>query len=591
MSQQILDSIVSQDPRHFDALLSLSLLSDVRHDYASFARYIGRALEANPNHAQAWIYQGMCHERSGDIQAALSALARAQELDPEGDIGKDAAQQTEMLRRNLGCPLLPGSCWQEAAPKVLGQRPRRKPPCLEERFLVPPRPIFKGQWCIQAWDDALGSDLLASVLKSVDDFGIYLHRNPKHCRTFWLARDAEPKTAAELAGCILLKLLGHTREDFAGIEWWCKNQSASLGAHFHYDMAVADGNLYRPAYSSVLYLADVGGPTVVLDQAADIHSPQWPEVPQEGYLAMPSINRWMVFPGELRHGMIPVDEDVRPRFVILYNFWSSHRPSGPNCQVPDFTNYSPVSAKAPTAAHILPGEQLDALARSEEVRLVGEPGGSVALAVEALSSPADFESGSTFGELQLRLPMPSLRRMRAGPRDAGVFQLPWRQLAGEVLGGSGRAPGGAPPALGERLALWELRGEGQLLQRRALDILAWLQSAFITKAEELAHGELAKAVGQGNDDCKLGLTSLTRYIKEDLKHQLSNSELNGAFFTQKPLFIEARPCDLTTLHKALYNELKSRLQKGGFAKAVCNPLEDPHHGLVMQWTGLQTHVG
>jgi len=595
MSRQILDSIVSQDPQHFDALLSLSLLSDVCHDYPSFADYIGRALEVNPDHAQAWIYQSMCHERRGDIDATLAALARAQDLDPDGAVGRDAAQQMSMLRRNRGCPLLPGTCWREAAPRILGQRPRRAPPQLDERCLSPPRPLFRGQWCIRAWDDALGPDLLAPLRRSVDDLGTYLHRNPKQCRTFWLARDAEPKTAAELAGRVLLeKLLGQRREDFVGIEWWCKNQSANLGAHFHYDMAVADGGFHRPAYSSVLYLANEGGPTVVLDQAADMHSPQWPQVPQEGYVVMPRINRWMVFPGELRHGMMPVDEDIRPRFVILYNFWSSHQPSGPNCQVPDLASYSPVSAKAPTAAHLLPAAQLDALVQSEGARSPGEPGGPTAVAVEALVSPADFECGSDFGELAVRMPMPSLRRMREGPRDAAAFHLPWRRLAGEVLGRSSEAPavgGGCPLALVERLPLWELRDEGQLLRRRASDIRAWMQSAFVAKAEELARAELVKAVERRSDDCKLGLASLARYICEDLRQRPCTSELNGAFFRRKPLFVEAGPCDLATLHKALYDELKSRLRAEGFGKATCHPAEDGHHGLVMNWVGLHACGG
>lgn len=28
-------------------------------------------------------------------------------------------------------------------------------------------------------------------------------------------------------------------EDYEGIEWWCRNQCASMGAHFHYDTAIS----------------------------------------------------------------------------------------------------------------------------------------------------------------------------------------------------------------------------------------------------------------------------------------------------------------------------------------------------------------
>ena len=34
--------------------------------------------------SRSFLYQAMCHERSGDIEAAIAALTRAYELDPEG---------------------------------------------------------------------------------------------------------------------------------------------------------------------------------------------------------------------------------------------------------------------------------------------------------------------------------------------------------------------------------------------------------------------------------------------------------------------------------------------------------------------------
>jgi len=603
-AKQILRSVISQDPTHFDALFNLAHVFDVCHEFDEFEDYITKAVKAKPEHAQAWIYKAMCEERRGDFEANLACLARAQDLDPAGPVGQDAAQQIEMNRRNLGCPLLHRPCLDESAPRITAQQPRQQPVSLDSSSLVPPRSFLRGEHCVRVVDNMFGPKLLTCLHECVDDIGQYLHRNPRHCRTFWLAREMRPRTAAELAGRLLLeKVLACRIEDFVGIEWWCKNQTANLGAHFHYDMAVADGAYWRPTYSSVLYLSDHGGPTVISDQAADLHHPQWPEIPQEGYLVMPRFNRWTIFPGELRHGCMPVDDDRTHRYVILYNFWTSHRPSGPNCQEPDLSHYLPISARAPTAKYLLPEDQLNDLTRSEEARLIPHmsPGGEDAagagglprpVPVETLASPADFEDSSTFGELPLAMPMPSLGFLRQ--QQAPVFHIMWGQLASEYLcrvGSRSHLDGSYIPRLSERLPLWEIRDEGQKLQRRVADILAWHGSAFTTKAKELAQAEVVKALERESDDCKLGLGSLTTYIRNDLKHELSISELNGAYFARNMPRVEAQPCNIETLHDALFDVIEADLHSAGFCVVECGRVPDSHHGLIMSCTGIRPLAG
>lgn len=84
------------------------------------------------------------------------------------------------------------------------------------------------------------------------------------------------RSAAELAGRALLRLLGQDHQQYRGIEWWCRNQAAQMGAHFHYDTAISgcegaavSSESLRPTLSSVLYLGDVGGPTMILNQGLD----------------------------------------------------------------------------------------------------------------------------------------------------------------------------------------------------------------------------------------------------------------------------------------------------------------------------------
>merc|ERR1712232_971794 len=59
-ARQILEGIVKLEPDCFEALLQLAFVSDVDHDQAGFERWLDKALAANPRHAQAWIYKGMC---------------------------------------------------------------------------------------------------------------------------------------------------------------------------------------------------------------------------------------------------------------------------------------------------------------------------------------------------------------------------------------------------------------------------------------------------------------------------------------------------------------------------------------------------
>ncbi|CAE8676821.1 unnamed protein product, partial [Polarella glacialis] len=250
---------------------------------------------------------------------------------------------------------------------------------------------------------------------------------------------------------LLTEVLGHKVDDFVGIEWWCKNQSARLGAHFHYDSALQDGGLARPAYSSVLYLSDAGGPTVVLDQVADLHSAKWPEVPQEGHVVMPRASRYMVFPGELRHGCMSIDDCREPRFVVLFNFWSYHTPSGPSCQQPDFSSYLPVSASAVAARWLLPEQELRRLAEESDQSRRRGLGERSQIPVESCSADELAESGCTFGELPFAMPMPSLLRLKQGPTGAAVLRIPWLEVASDVLGAAEPLQGG----VARRLRLWE----------------------------------------------------------------------------------------------------------------------------------------
>ncbi|CAE8620869.1 unnamed protein product [Polarella glacialis] len=312
-----------------------------------------------------------------------------------------------------------------------------------------PRPVFEESAppAVAVWDDALSPELFRRVRESIDDLCVWRVKSPSGLCTFWLPREAQPKTAAEVAGRALLKLLGHKPEEFVGIEWWCRNQSAIMGAHFHYDTALSvPGSSHReveertdfrrPTYSSVLYLGDVGGPTVVLDQVAD-RSGHSPPVPHAGCSVATKRNRYLAFPGELRHGGVSFGShsgvDCRePRFVILYNFWKDFAPGPPACQTPDFSHYRPVCSTAPTARHLLVPE--------EAVRLLNCPHDSSParrVTPSLVVKPEEMDHSVPVEDLPTSLPMPS-KEVLSATHGQGVLRLEWGQAARQLLASDGK---------------------------------------------------------------------------------------------------------------------------------------------------------
>jgi len=575
----VLRSAVDQDPQCFDALFQLGFACDVAHEHVEFLNTMCKTVEVNPTHAQSWLFRGLAESRLADHDAALKSFARAVLLDQHGTVGKDASLQLGILQRNMRCPLMSRSCWDVAAPLICSQQPRQ---AASLKTFFPPRPLFRSQ-SVHVWDGALSPPLLARLFESVDDLSTYLLRNPQNQTTCWLPREATPRTAAEVAGRALLHhVLGLRTEDFLGIEWWCKNQAAGLGAHFHYDNACADKGLHRPTFSSVLYLADEGGPTVVLDQAADLQNPQWPQVPQEGFVVMPRVNRWMVFPGELRHGALSVDDDVKSRWVVLYNFWTSHRPGLPNCQIPDFRSYKPVSAYAPTARHLLPPIEIVQLAHGEEHRERS------CVQLDTLDV-GDTTCSSDCGELPCAMPMPSLSCMR----PARALYIPWRRLAADITGT--RDPF---PSLQSRLLSWEREprssnrsgsrpvelATSELCKRKEV-ICSWLSSRFLTTARGLIRDALAKSVACGQDECKMSLASLSKYIADN-EGGPSTCELDGAYLTQNCILLKASTCDHRTLQGAIFDAIKHEFPSGFHAD--CQRVYDEKLQLIMRCTNLRS---
>jgi hypothetical protein len=106
---------------------------------------------------------------------------------------------------------------------------------------------------------------------------------------------------------LVQEVLGEKANAICAYEWWAHSRHASLGhaLHFDTDKATIDNGetVHHPILSSVLHLTGdataTSGATIVLDQAPNSRSAQvcWRSVPQQ--------NTFMVFPGDLLHGVLP----------------------------------------------------------------------------------------------------------------------------------------------------------------------------------------------------------------------------------------------------------------------------------------------
>lgn len=97
--------------------------------------------------------------------------------------------------------------------------------------------------------------------------------------------------------------------EICAYEWWVHSRSnqANLGHMLHFDTDEADlegkKEVHHPLVSSVLHLTGDGsssGTTIILDQA-----PQSKDVAPVCWRSIPQDNTYMIFPGDLLHGVLP----------------------------------------------------------------------------------------------------------------------------------------------------------------------------------------------------------------------------------------------------------------------------------------------
>ncbi|KNC48398.1 JmjC domain-containing protein 4 [Thecamonas trahens ATCC 50062] len=132
------------------------------------------------------------------------------------------------------------------------------------------------------------------------------------------------------------QVLGLNDDEWAGGEWWIQDRAADNVLHFHADCAEGREETtlsMHPLVSTVLYLTDVGGPTVVYNASVAPSGGDYdpfrlePASPSSGAVVWPRLGRMLAFDGRLIHGVAHDDPpSSAKRVTLLINFWR-HRPN------------------------------------------------------------------------------------------------------------------------------------------------------------------------------------------------------------------------------------------------------------------------
>jgi hypothetical protein len=207
--------------------------------------------------------------------------------------------------------------------------------------------------------------------------------HPRHKELRWFDLAAKPRTLFEQVILGLRPQVPASDRD-VGAEWWMRSQRADSGFKFHFDRdEVRADRVVSPRRSSILYLSETGGPTLIVDVGPDDD-----RAPVHGLAVHPRPGRFATFPGTLLHGVLPDEKSRWPRVAMFINWWT-HRPEAPvqelpagvrkistplrrgvRCQPPNAPREAPVPFRA---RDVLPDEEWLALVRCEARTLARRP--------------------------------------------------------------------------------------------------------------------------------------------------------------------------------------------------------------------------
>jgi len=198
---------------------------------------------------------------------------------------------------------------------------------------------------IRVFDEALPSALFDRIVSAVRDIG---SENLKdgYNTNFWFPRHMQPSNIAEETIAALTKL-ADPPANCIGTEWWLGRLKYGKKLRLHFDRDLTRSRKFGeheyPLYGSILYLnAFPSSPTVILGQipGSDPRT-KIPKKPAYRESVQAVANRYAVFRGNLRHGVVPDTDSINRsdgsehqseelRLSLLVNYWHV-RPMPPIC--------------------------------------------------------------------------------------------------------------------------------------------------------------------------------------------------------------------------------------------------------------------
>lgn len=204
------------------------------------------------------------------------------------------------------------------------------------------------KWYLRAPDTDCAVPFVAAdgILRPDEAAQLYAAYSGRSGGEFWFGRSDEPRDILEAA---VLRLFEYDLQHIlpvgvaatvAGVSWRIVDLDLRQRQHtFHFDSdegtdyAVENAPLIHPLLSTVTYLSDLGGPTVVMNYTmADPEDPL--KVPSNMWLVMPRAGKHLAFDPRLFHGVLNAlrsqcisslagcaGSSRDSRFVLGMNFW------------------------------------------------------------------------------------------------------------------------------------------------------------------------------------------------------------------------------------------------------------------------------
>jgi len=176
----------------------------------------------------------------------------------------------------------------------------------------------------KVFDDALPPKLLEALIAAVAPL-------PNRMHSFWtgLQSARPPLIAAVISRLQALVDIPALNSDGAGVEWWVRKAPAYHFQPWHVDkdeaLFMRDKVVRPPIAATILYLSDVGGPTIFSSQTSDTDGLRLlPPRLERAWTIAPRRNRFVVGRGNAIHAVLPARAQAHQvRTSMPINWWPS----------------------------------------------------------------------------------------------------------------------------------------------------------------------------------------------------------------------------------------------------------------------------